>query len=89
MENSIDNTVKGIESCALLCGKIDEECVRVTHLIFPKQTGTACTVEMVDDASVDACVIGKGLSTLGWIHTYPTQTAFLSSIDMHTQFCYQ
>jgi len=27
--------------------------------------------------------------TVGWIHTHPTQTAFLSSPDLHTQFGYQ
>lgn len=26
------------------------------------------------------------LVQLGWIHTHPSQTAFLSSVDMHTQF---
>lgn len=29
------------------------------------------------------------LITLGWIHTHPTQDAFLSSVDMHTHFGYQ
>jgi STAM-binding protein len=27
--------------------------------------------------------------TLGWIHTHPTQTCFMSSVDLHTQFSYQ
>jgi len=26
---------------------------------------------------------------IGWIHTHPSQTAFLSSVDIHTQFYYQ
>ncbi len=29
------------------------------------------------------------LLTLGWIHTHPTQTAFLSSVDLHTHCSYQ
>jgi len=29
------------------------------------------------------------LLTLGWIHTHPSQTCFLSSIDLHTHFSYQ
>jgi STAM-binding protein len=29
------------------------------------------------------------LLTLGWIHTHPTQTCFLSSVDLHTQCSYQ
>ena len=27
--------------------------------------------------------------TLGWIHTHPSQSAFLSSVDLHTHFGYQ
>eukprot|EP00164_Ancoracysta_twista_P005272 GFYU01007214.1.p1 GENE.GFYU01007214.1~~GFYU01007214.1.p1 ORF type:complete len:133 (+),score=24.38 GFYU01007214.1:53-400(+) len=35
-------------------------------------------------------VITEGdLMVLGWIHTHPSQTCFLSSIDVHTQFSYQ
>jgi len=26
---------------------------------------------------------------LGWIHTHPTQTCFMSSRDLHTHFAYQ
>ena len=29
------------------------------------------------------------LHPTGWIHTHPTQSAFLSSIDVHTQHGYQ
>lgn len=29
------------------------------------------------------------LITLGWIHTHPSQTAFLSSVDLHTHCAYQ
>lgn len=31
----------------------------------------------------------RDLITLGWIHTHPSQTAFLSSVDMHNQYGYQ
>lgn len=31
----------------------------------------------------------RGLYPLGWIHTHPTQTCFLSSIDVHTHCGYQ
>ena len=43
---------------------------------------------MIDDPELDMYLIGNSLSVLGWIHTHPTQTAFLSSVDMHTQFGY-
>lgn len=29
------------------------------------------------------------LLTLGWIHTHPSQSCFLSSVDLHTQYSYQ
>jgi STAM-binding protein len=32
---------------------------------------------------------GNQLTVLGWIHTHPTQTAFLSSVDLHMQYSYQ
>ena len=84
-----ENTGKGIESCALLCGIISDEVTRLTHLVLPRQRGTENTVEMLEDVDVDLCVMSEGLSILGWIHTHPTQTAFLSSVDIHTQFGYQ
>ena len=31
----------------------------------------------------------RSLYPLGWIHTHPTQTCFLSSVDVHTQCGYQ
>lgn len=38
---------------------------------------------------VEATESRGGLFTLGWIHTHPTQSCFLSSIDMHTHCNYQ
>ena len=89
LEASAANTGKSIESCALVCGDLSNDLVRATHLVFPRQSGTENTVEMIGDTAVDMCLIAEGLLELGWIHTHPTQTAFLSSIDMHTQFSYQ
>lgn len=31
----------------------------------------------------------RSLYPLGWIHTHPTQSCFLSSVDVHTQCGYQ
>ena len=89
LESSATNTGKGIESCALICGDISNDFVRSTHLVLPRQTGTDVTVEMIEDPAMEGYLIERGLSILGWIHTHPTQTAFLSSVDMHTQFSYQ
>ena len=35
------------------------------------------------------CSEDPSLLTLGWIHTHPTQTCFLSSVDLHTHCGYQ
>lgn len=89
LEAAAVNTEQGIETCALLCGDVNSALVTVTHLVVPKQTGTNNTVEMTSDASHDTFLIESGLKVLGWIHTHPTQTAFLSSVDLHTQLSYQ
>ena len=31
----------------------------------------------------------QGLLVLGWIHTHPSQSSFMSSVDLHTQASYQ
>lgn len=31
----------------------------------------------------------RSLFSLGWIHTHPTQTCFMSSVDLHTHYSYQ
>ena len=57
--------------------------------MLPPQSGTANQVEVTDDAAITNAVLGANLVTVGWIHTHPSQTAFLSSIDLHTQWSYQ
>lgn len=84
-----NNTDKNLETCGLLTGKLQHDQLVVTHLIVPKQKGTSdnCVMENEEDVCVE--VEKRELFTLGWIHTHPSQTAFLSSIDLHTQFGYQ
>ena len=76
------NTSIGIETCGLLCGKEADESIRVTHLLIPRETGTYNTVEMLDDELVADSLISNNLMVVGWVLTHPTQTAFLSSIDV-------
>ena len=84
------NTEQGIETCGLLCGRInDTGPIRITHLIIPPQVGTSNTVDMQGNLLVGMYLINENLQTVGWIHTHPSQTAFLSSVDMHTQHSYQ
>ncbi|XP_065653622.1 STAM-binding protein-like isoform X2 [Hydra vulgaris] len=83
------NTKRNIETCGILCGRLVQSQFRVTHLIIPKQHGTSdsCTTEK-EEEMFD--VQDKyDLITVGWIHTHPSQTCFLSSVDLHTQCSYQ
>ena len=83
------NTAKGIETCGLLCGREERGTIRVSHLLIPPQAGTYNTVEMLDDQIVAGALMDNNLVVVGWVHTHPTQSAFLSSIDVHTQYSYQ
>jgi len=83
------NTSRNLETCGILNGSLSRNVLRVTHLVIPKQTATSdsCTTECEEELFE---VQDKyDTITLGWIHTHPTQTAFLSSVDLHTQCSYQ
>ncbi|NXF81692.1 STABP protein, partial [Sclerurus mexicanus] len=83
------NTVRGVETCGILCGKLMRNEFTITHVLVPKQRGgpDCCTTESEEELFL--IQDQHGLVTLGWIHTHPTQTAFLSSVDLHTHCSYQ
>ncbi|XP_063787956.1 STAM-binding protein isoform X4 [Pseudophryne corroboree] len=83
------NTQRGVETCGILCGKLMQNEFTITHVIVPKQSGGPdyCNTENEEDLFL--IQDQHGLITLGWIHTHPTQTAFLSSVDLHTHCSYQ
>ncbi|CAC5409606.1 STAMBP [Mytilus coruscus] len=83
------NTLKNVETCAFLAGKLRHDAFMITHLILPKQTGTSDTCVAEDEEDLFLYQEPRDLITLGWIHTHPSQTAFLSSVDMHNQYGYQ
>ncbi|KAK6487561.1 AMSH-like protease isoform X1 [Huso huso] len=84
-----NNTARGIETCGILCGKLTHNEFTITHVIVPKQSAgpDSCDVENVEE--LFSFQDQHNLLTLGWIHTHPTQTAFLSSVDLHTHCSYQ
>ncbi|GAA5821698.1 hypothetical protein JCM11251_000980 [Rhodosporidiobolus azoricus] len=84
-----ENTGKGIETCGLLLGRLARNTLTVTHLLVPKQTGTSDTCETRNEEEQLQFQEREGLLTLGWIHTHPTQSCFLSSRDLHTCTGYQ
>jgi len=83
------NTLNNVETCGVLAGKLNGTIFTITHCILPKQSGTSETCTTEQEHELVDTVFKHNLITLGWIHTHPTQTTFLSSIDMHTHYGYQ
>jgi STAM-binding protein len=83
------NTAKNVETCGILAGKLSHNSFTITHVVIPKQKGTSDSCLTSSEEEVFEFQDAHNLTTLGWIHTHPTQSAFLSSIDLHTQFSYQ
>ncbi|NXD16318.1 STABP protein, partial [Nothocercus nigrocapillus] len=83
------NTVRGVETCGILCGKLMRNEFTVTHVLVPKQHGGPDYCNTESEEELFLIQDQHGLVTLGWIHTHPTQTAFLSSVDLHTHCSYQ
>lgn len=48
-----------------------------------------CAVQALNEEEIFDVQDKRSLYPLGWIHTHPTQTCFLSSVDVHTQCGYQ
>lgn len=83
------NTSKSVETCGILCGKLAHSTWRITHLIVPHQHGKSDSCDITNEEDLVEYQDEHELITLGWIHTHPTQTAFLSSVDQHTHWPYQ
>ncbi|KAA1069298.1 hypothetical protein PGT21_020134 [Puccinia graminis f. sp. tritici] len=81
-------TAQGIELCGLLLGSTIGDRLVVNTLLIPRQISTANSCHTVDEAQTFEVQSRAGLLTLGWIHTHPTQTCFLSSVDLHTHLSY-
>uniref|UniRef100_A0A3Q1HPF1 MPN domain-containing protein n=1 Tax=Anabas testudineus TaxID=64144 RepID=A0A3Q1HPF1_ANATE len=83
------NTSRSVETCGILCGKLTRNAFTVTHVIIPKQCGGPDYCDTENEEELFLIQDQYDLITLGWIHTHPTQTAFLSSVDLHTHCSYQ
>ena len=83
------NTSANRETCAILAGRLSRDCFRITHLLVPKQTGTSDSCTTSNEEAIFDYMDKHELIMLGWIHTHPSQTAFLSSVDLHTHASYQ
>ncbi|XP_043912347.1 AMSH-like protease [Protopterus annectens] len=83
------NTAREIETCGILCGKLAHDEFIITHVIVPRQSAGPDYCDMENVEELFQVQDQHSLLTLGWIHTHPTQTAFLSSVDLHTHCAYQ
>ncbi|KIP05612.1 hypothetical protein PHLGIDRAFT_107971 [Phlebiopsis gigantea 11061_1 CR5-6] len=83
------NTTKNKETCGLLLGKDKGSKYVVTTLLIPKQRSTSDTCTMDEEELVLQFTEERHLITLGWIHTHPTQSCFMSSVDLHTHSGFQ
>ncbi|KAK9970139.1 hypothetical protein ABG768_026106 [Culter alburnus] len=84
-----NNTIRAVETCGILCGRLNRNAFTVTHVIVPKQCGGPDYCDTENEEELFLVQDQHNLITLGWIHTHPTQTAFLSSVDLHTHCSYQ
>ncbi|KAI2616760.1 hypothetical protein GGR54DRAFT_608816 [Hypoxylon sp. NC1633] len=84
-----ENTKRGLEMCGILCGTAVNNALFVRCLLIPEQKCTSDTCETENEGSMLEYCMNEDLLVLGWIHTHPTQTCFMSSRDLHTQAGYQ
>ena len=85
------NTELNLETCGFLAGTLISNAFFISQLVIPAQTSTSDTCEVTDTAYSDLVthVDSSGLMILGWIHTHPTQSCFMSSRDLHTHSGHQ
>lgn len=83
------NTTTNLETCGFLAGTLRANALFVNALIVPAQTATSDTCEMTNESQLFDYVDSHSLMVVGWIHTHPTQSCFMSSRDLHTHSGYQ
>lgn len=86
---ALPNTKANLETCGILCGTLISNALFISKLVIPEQESTSDTCEMLNESDFFDYVDGQDLMVLGWIHTHPTQTCFMSSRDLHTHCGYQ
>lgn len=89
LDIAADHTRRGVEMCGILCATPINNALFVRCLLIPDQTCTSDTCETENETDIFDYCISEDLLMLGWIHTHPTQTCFMSSRDLHTQAGYQ
>jgi STAM-binding protein len=86
---ALANTERNLETCGILCGELLSNAFFISKLVIPEQESTSDTCDTVNEGALFDYCDSENLMTLGWIHTHPTQTCFMSSRDLHTHGGYQ
>ncbi|XP_057950530.1 AMSH-like ubiquitin thioesterase 1 [Malania oleifera] len=89
MKLAKSNTQKNLETCGVLAGLLKNRKFYITTLIIPKQESTSDTCQTTNEEEIFEVQDKKSLFPLGWIHTHPSQSCFMSSVDLHTHYSYQ
>lgn len=89
LELARDNTKNDVETCGILGAFLKMGTFYVTTLIIPKQESTSNSCQAIKEEEIFAIQNEQSLFPVGWIHTHPSQSCFMSSIDLHTQYSYQ
>ncbi|BAU02777.1 hypothetical protein LR48_Vigan10g022800 [Vigna angularis] len=89
MKLAKSNTKKNLETCGVLAGMLKNRKFYITALIIPKQESTSDSCQTTNEEEIFEVQDKRSLFPLGWIHTHPTQSCFMSSIDLHTHYSYQ
>ncbi|XP_027360920.1 AMSH-like ubiquitin thioesterase 2 isoform X2 [Abrus precatorius] len=93
MEDFLDlakeNTEKELETCGILGACLEKGTLYMTTLIIPKQESASNSCQATNEEEVFKILNERSLYPVGWIHTHPSQSCFMSSVDLHTQYSYQ
>lgn len=89
LELAKDNTDNDLETCGILGAFLEKGTFYVTTLIIPKQESTSGSCQAINEEEFFAIQNEQSLYPVGWIHTHPSQSCFMSSVDLHTQYSYQ
>ncbi|KAK8526463.1 hypothetical protein V6N13_017492 [Hibiscus sabdariffa] len=89
LELAKENTKKDLETCGVLGAFLERGTFFVTTLIIPKQESTSNSCQAINEEEIFSIQNERSLFPVGWIHTHPSQSCFMSSVDLHTQYSYQ
>jgi STAM-binding protein len=89
LKHASKNTRNNLETCGMLCGTLLSNALFVSQLVIPEQKSTSDTCETINESAFFDYCASEDLMVLGWIHTHPSQTCFMSSRDLHTHAGYQ